>query len=143
MIRLKDTRHSNTAAFLDSAIAIAEYYGFMALEESTPPRETRSAEPLRQLTKKNGSEIMFARREERPLAVSARRCAIRARGSDTAMLSWRTSGISGKDRGGMPTLSLELHVVGNASAITEALLIIVTDAIAKEAGIERRVLSLT
>ena len=142
MIRLKDTRHSNTATFLDSAIAVAEYYGFTALEESTPPRETRSAETLRQFTKKNEPEIMFARHEERQLAVAARRCAIRARGSDSAMLTWRTSSSSKKDRTGMPTLSLELHVVGNASAITEALLIIVTDAIAQEAGIERRVLSI-
>ncbi len=142
MIRLKDTRHSNTAAFLNSAIAIAEYYGFTPLEETPPPREMRSAEALRLLTKKNDSEIMFARREERPLAVAARRCAIRARGSGSAMLTWRTSGGSAKERSGIPAVALELHVVGNSSAIAEALLIVVTDAIAHEAGIARRVLSI-
>ena len=58
------------------------------------------------------------------------------------MLTWRTSGNSAKDRAGFPVISLELHIVGNASAISEALLIIVADAIAQEAGIEKRVLSI-
>ena len=142
MIRLKDTRHPNTAAFLNSAIAVAEYYGFKSLEETIPMRESRSGEADRRLSKKNESEIIFSRREERPLAVAARRCAIRARGTSQAMLAWRVNRSSVKERSSIPSLSLELHVVGNTSAITEALLIIVTDAIAQEAGISRRILSI-
>ena len=34
MIRLRDTKHENTAAFLGSAIRIAEYYGFVPLDEA-------------------------------------------------------------------------------------------------------------
>lgn len=139
MIRLKDTRHSNTAGFLASAIRIAEYYGFRPLEETA--RVARSDESRSQQTKRDTSEILFARREERPLAVSARRCVIRARGRGNGMLAWRIGSNSGKERSGMPSTSLELHVVGNSSAISEALLIVVADTIAREAGIDRRILS--
>ena len=138
MIRLKDTRHPNTASFLSSAIRIAEYYGFAPLEDSVPGPRGGAGE----LQKKNEAEILFARREERPLAVGARRCAIRARGSGRTLLAWRTGGSSPKERAGMPSLSLELHVIGSSSAVSEALLIVVANAIAEEAGIEKRVLSI-
>ena len=138
MIRLKDTRHPNTASFLSSAIRIAEYYGFAPLEDSAPGPRGGAGE----LQKKNEAEILFARREERPLAVGARRCAIRARGSGRTLLAWRTGGNSPKERAGMPSLSLELHVIGSSSAVSEALLIVVANAIAEEAGIEKRVLSI-
>ena len=138
MIRLKDTRHPNTASFLSSAIRIAEYYGFAPLEDSVPGPRGGAGE----LQKKNEAEILFARREERPLAVGARRCAIRARGSGRTLLAWRTGGSSAKERTGMPSLALELHVIGSSSAVSEALLIVVANAIAEEAGIEKRVLSI-
>src|SRR3989344_5573497 len=126
MLRLKDTRHPNTAAFLNSAIRVAEYYGFAPLEDTARTSRNAHAEEFRrQLPKKDDSEILFARREERPLAVGARRCAIRARGTGKTMLAWRTSGNTTKERSGMPTLTLELHIVGNASAIAEVLLIVV------------------
>ena len=143
MIRLKDTRHPNTAAFLNSAIRVAEYYGFAPLEDTARTSRNAHAEEFRrQLPKKDDSEILFARREERPLAVGARRCAIRARGTGKTMLAWRTSGNTTKERSGMPTLTLELHIVGNASAIAEVLLIVVANAIAEEARIGRRILSI-
>ena len=47
MIRLKDTRHASTAAFLASAIKIAEYYGFTPLE-SAPRRDYREARQMRE-----------------------------------------------------------------------------------------------
>jgi len=142
MIRLKDTRHPNTASFLSSAIRIAEYYGFAPLEDNAPgPRAVGDAR--KDAGKKPEAEIVFARREERPLAVGARRCAIRARGSGRTLLAWRTGGSSTKERADMPSsLSLELHVVGSSSAVAEALLIVVANAIAEEAGIEKRVLSI-
>lgn len=140
MIRLKDTQHQNTASFLGAAIRVAEYYGFTSLDEAVRSRQTE--EQRAQLQKRSEPEILFARREERPLAVSARRCAIRARGLNKGMLVWKTSGSSSKDRSAVPTSSLELHVVGNSSAIAEALLIVVANAIAEEAGIGKRILSI-
>src|SRR3989344_5009811 len=143
MLRLKDTRHANTAGFLTGAIRIAEYYGFMPLEEAArTKREVPIEEIRRDMPKKEHAEIMFARREERSLVSSARQCVHSARNFDGAMLAWRTSGGSSKERAGMPSLSLELHVVGNSSAIAEVLLIVVADAIAQEAGVARRVLSI-
>lgn len=142
MIRLKDTQHLNTTSFLSSAIRIAEYYGFMPLEESMrASRESRIGEPRPIQSKRDTSEIMFARREERPLAVSARRCISCARTPEKPVLVWRMSESPAKERSGMPSMALELHVVGNSSAIAEALLIVVADAIAQDAGIGKRVLS--
>ena len=152
MLRLKDTRHPNTAAFLNSAIRVAEYYGFVSLEETarTPRVLLDDAQTSgghtenirRQLSKRNSTEIMFARREERPLAVGARRCAIRARNAGKTILAWRTSRNTMKERAGMSALTLELHIVGNSSVIAEVLLIVVANAIAEEAGIKRRILSI-
>ncbi len=140
MILLKDTRHSNSAAFLDSAIRIAEYYGFTPLQDA-PQRNRLDARQMRERAGKNDTEISFARREERPLAVAAKRCASCARPGNDALLLWRTV-VSGKERAGIPSVSLELHVVGNGSAIAEALLIVVGNAIAQEAGLQERVLSI-
>src|SRR3990167_4952731 len=108
MIRLKDTRHANTAAFLSSAIRIAEYYGFTPLE-SAQRRDYKDARQMRERAAKNETEISFAR---------------------------------GKERGGPPSVSLELHIIGNGSAIAEALLIVVGNAIAQECGLGERVLSI-
>src|SRR3989344_50657 len=47
-----------------------------------------------------------------------------------------------KERGGPPSVSLELHIIGNGSAIAEALLIVVANAIAQECGLGERVLSI-
>ena len=158
MIRLKDTRHSNTAAFLDSAIRIAEYYGFLQLD--LIPRTVSSAgsikRPIMSLAEIE-PEISFARRDERTLLSSARKCLIclpaiqtiqpvsagpgTARPvaqSDETLLAWRTLASTSSPA----SISLELHVVGPSSAIAEALLIIVANAIAEESGIGERVLSI-
>ena len=143
MIRLKDTIHQSTSSFLSSAVRVAEYYGFVPFEEALESvREVRVRTPRGEPSKRGDSEIMFARREERPLAVIARRCAISAESTDAAFLAWRTGGGTWRHRSGMPALTLELHIVGISSAIAEALLIVVTDAITAEAGIEQRILSI-
>ncbi len=138
MIRLKDTQHPNTAAFLSSAIRVAEYYGFSPLEEI--PRAgamplgvaRRSVMPLAKVE----SEISFARREERALLSSARKCLISEK-KDGAVLAWRII----TNASTIPGVTFELHIVGPGSAIAEALLIVVANAIAEESGIKERVLS--
>lgn len=152
MIRLKDTVHKDTSSFLSSAIGIAEYYGFLPIEEAA----TRAKDilrrraldtslpplPRREKPKKNDTPIAFARREERALAGAVKKCVACADGIDTGTLLWRTAGSSTRERSGMPAYSIELHVLGNTSAIAEALLISVADAIMAEAGIQKRVLSI-
>ncbi len=135
MIRLKDTRYQNTAAFLDSAIRVAEYYGFSPLESI--PRAPR--EPKRNPAAVfKDSDIAFARRDERTLPSAARKCLAAVRPPHGTLLAWRTV----NSTAGIPGISLELHVMGASSTIAEALLIVVATAIAEEAGIADRVLSI-
>jgi histidyl-tRNA synthetase len=148
MIRLRDTRHQNTAGFLKSSIGIAEYYGFMPMEDAlrasvvNAKREllnpNPTAKPAPAPTAKIETEIAFARREERTLAAVARRAATCMRSGPDARLFWRT--VSGGQN--MPSLSLELHVIGTQSAIAEALLLIVGNAIIEDAGLPSRSLSI-
>ncbi len=135
MIRLKDTRYQNTASFLDSAINVAEYYGFAPLE-SIPriPREMKK----NSTTNPKDSDIAFARRDERTLPSAARKCLAAMRPAHGTLLAWRTIG----NTTGIPSTSLELHVMGAPSTIAEALLIVVANTIAAEAGIAERVLSI-
>ncbi len=137
MIRLKDTKHQNTAAFLGSAIRIAEYYGFSPLEEAQR-KDAAEMRLLRSRASKNETEISYARREERPLALAAKRTATLARIPGETLLLWRTVG---QEKGG-EEVALELHVIGNGSAIAEALLIVTANAIAHDAGLGERVLAI-
>jgi histidyl-tRNA synthetase len=135
MIRIKDTRHSSTADFLVNAIHIAEYYGFRPLDEM---RTTRFDRVKRRIIAKNEAEISYARKEERALASAARRCASCLHNELEGFLAWRVV----QGTGSIPSMSLELHVVGSSSAIAEALLLIVGSAIAEEAGVGKRSLSI-
>lgn len=134
MIRLKDTRHASTADFLSSAIDIAEYYGFSHLE-NIPRAGLDRYNPLP--VAKVESEVVFARRDERALISAAAKCLSRL-GRGGTLLAWRTT----PGTTGIPSISLELHIVGPSSTIAEALLIIVGNAIAEEAGIAERTLSI-
>ena len=145
MIRLKDTQYPNTAAFLAAAIRIAEYYGFAALYSipragrapigalGEPAAPKRTLMPLSEVE----SEISFARRDERSLLSAARKCLACAQ-RDGAVLAWRTL----ESTAGIPSISFELHVMGSSSAIAEALLIVVANAIAEESGVNERTLSI-
>ena len=135
MIRIKDTHYQNTGAFLDSAINVAEYYGFSALD--TIPRAARSAIQKKGPPVKD-SDISFARRDERTLPSAARKCLAAMRPAHGTLLAWRTVASTT----GIPGTSLELHVMGAATTIAEALLIVVANAIAEEAGIKDRILSI-
>ncbi len=142
MLRLKDTRHQNTASFLASAIRIAEYYGFTPLDAAASAPAPVSKEKRRMPSAAEcEAQIAFARRDERALVASARRCVSRARGND-ALFLWRISSGPTRERSNAPSTALELHVVGTNEAIAEALLIVVADAIAAEAGIKERILSI-
>lgn len=132
MIRLKDTKHASTADFLTSAIGIAEYYGFMPLEEM---RMTRDKD-AKKGGAKNENEISYARRDERALTSSAKRCASCARTNKDGFLAWRTVDNA---TGG---IALELHVVNSSSAIAEAILLVVAHAIAEASGIAQKTLAI-
>jgi histidyl-tRNA synthetase len=137
MIRLKDTRYPNTAELLGNAIKVAEYYGFMPLDEIPRAKDGAMRKPHQPISKIE-SEISFARRDERGLLSSVRKCLSCLSVSNNTVLAWRTT----PGTAGMPSVSLELHVVGPSSAIAEALLIVVGNAIAEEAGIAQRALSI-
>ncbi|MBV9159734.1 MAG: hypothetical protein JO019_04025 [Candidatus Kaiserbacteria bacterium] len=141
MIRLKDTKFPNTAEFLNNAIKVAEYYGFAPLDEMRLMKE--KDQKLRAAREKSESEIMIARRDERALLSTARRCAAAARsqralGQGEHFLAWRMS----QGQGTVPQQTLELHVVGSSGAIAEAILLVVASAIAEEAGLAERTLSI-
>ncbi|MDO8561995.1 MAG: His/Gly/Thr/Pro-type tRNA ligase C-terminal domain-containing protein [bacterium] len=149
MLRLKDTRHQNTASFLNSAIDIAEYYGFTSLDEAShAPRAKEEPSVVKPSEKQRiptvsecESDISFARRDERALVATAKRCLSCARNAGTKLL-WKHSLGSRSERSSIPASTLELHVVGASGAIAEALLIVVADAVAAEAGIAKRILSI-
>ena len=134
MIRIKDTKYTSTAGLLTDAIKVAEYYGFTALEDlprggSMIKKPPSAAEIEEQLS--------FARRDERGLTSIARRALMSARNEGEALFAWRTV----QGAGSIPSVTLELHVFGHASAMAEALLVVVGSAIAESAGLKERVLS--
>ncbi|HUO56339.1 MAG TPA: His/Gly/Thr/Pro-type tRNA ligase C-terminal domain-containing protein [Candidatus Paceibacterota bacterium] len=132
MIRLKDTHYQNTGAFIDSAIRVAEYYGFSHLEEMPRlERSQRKGLPVKE------SDISFARKDERVLPSAARKCLACVRPDHGTLLAWRIM----HNNGAIPNITLELHVMGTSSMIAEAILIIVANAIAAEAGIAERIVS--
>ncbi|KKW28206.1 MAG: Histidine-tRNA ligase [Candidatus Kaiserbacteria bacterium GW2011_GWB1_52_6] len=94
-----------------------------------------SARPKKIL--KSDPEIAYARRDERALASSARKCLSYVRDTGT-LLAWRVA----HGTTGIPSASLELHVMGTGSAIAEAILLVVAHAIIEETGLKERSLSI-
>ena len=151
MLLLKNTEHRTTASFLASAIRTAEYYGFKSLEET--PRYVKGKEEVELAKQKPKearrihtvaeceSEMFFARRDERALIATAKKCLSCAKDGGT-LLVWKHVAGPSRERSNIPTSALELHVIGASGAIAEALLIVVADAISAEAGIKKRVLSI-
>lgn len=138
MLRLKDTRHPNTASFLQSAISIAEYFGFVPLEDA-PRIDSAEIRQMRERSSSNEKEIAFARKEERSLASTAKRCVQLSRTGGESALVWR---ISTDTKASTPIATLELHVIGTSSTIAEALLIVIGNSIARDAGADGHVLSI-
>ncbi len=138
MIRLKDTGHANTAEFLQNAIRIAEYYGFVPLDDMKGQTKERDEAARKVQVAKSETEIAYARKDERALASVARRAVSVARAQQGTLLAWRVA--QGQSDG--PTMSLELHVLGSQAAIAEAILLVVANTIAQESGIKDRYLSI-
>jgi histidyl-tRNA synthetase len=137
MIRLKDTHHQNTAAFLETAASIAGYYGFTPLESlQRLPAAALAHRKLLSLSELE-SQIAFARRDEKPLMAAARRGIVSVKQSG-ALLAWRVI----RGSAAMPTVSFELHVIGPKTTVAEALLIVVANAIIEESGAGEHVLSI-
>lgn len=135
MIRIRDTRYPSTAALLSDAIRIAEYYGFVPMEE-LPRAEGLAKKPP--ATAEVEEVLNFARKDERGLPSAARKGALSARQIGEASFAWRVV----QPQGTILSASLELHVFGHASAMAEALLIVVGNAIVQNAGITERSLFL-
>lgn len=139
MIRLKDTGHANTAEFLQNAIRVAEYYGFVPLDDMKGQTKERDEAARKVQLAKSDTEIAFARKDERALASVARRAVSVARAqAGSSLLAWRTT----QAQGDKTAISLELHVLGSQSAIAEAILLVVANTIAHESGIKDRFLSI-
>lgn len=134
MIRIKDTKYASTAGLLTDAIQIAEYYGFVPVEDV--PRADSPAKKPPSIAEVE-EQLSFARRDERGLTSVARRAIISVRREGEALFAWRTV----QGTGAIPNITLELHVFGHASAMAEALLVVVASAIAEGAGLKQRVLS--
>lgn len=139
MLRLRDTKYQHTAMFLDNAIRIAEYYGFVHLDETLRARPLPPAERKRVREQRDISEIAFTRREERALALAAKRVTSCMRGFSETLLLWH---ITKNEEMNPPLISFGLHVVGSSATAAEALLIMVGNTIAQEAGISEYMLTI-
>lgn len=143
MIRLKDTTHPSTASFFHAALRVAEYYGFTPLDELT--RNALNARPAKSKSPKD-SELNFARRDERAYLSGVRKCVscvpVRMTQDNVPirepLLAWRITGGTQQ----IPSMNLELHVIGSPLSVAEALLLIVAHTIAKEAGVPRTLLAI-
>lgn len=136
MIHLKDTQVANTAALVSRAIATAEYYGFGSVDSAL----SRGKQALAPQGK--NAEMIFARRDEKPFLQSAKITLTVQRRDREVPLLWRIVQYPAGARGVNPCVALELHVLGAPTAIAEAVLIVVANAIADEIGLARRVLSI-
>lgn len=134
MLRLRDTQCPHTASFLAGAIRTAEFYGFVSID-SLP--HARLEAP-----KRRDGDIAFVRRDERALLTAAKNCMACTRGANDILLLWRLNKLIGREQSSIPTYAIELHVIGASHAFAEALLIIVAHAIAVDAGVTDRVVSI-
>lgn len=135
MIRLKNSPHASTAAFLSAAARVAEYYGFAQLE--TMPRARPGMKRALPPGARPDSDVLFARKEERTLPSAAKRLIAIEPSGGRAVLAWRVVPAQGQSG-----VSFELHAVGIPGAIAEAMLIVAANAIIREASPHERVLSI-
>ncbi|PIR82646.1 hypothetical protein COU20_01225 [Candidatus Kaiserbacteria bacterium CG10_big_fil_rev_8_21_14_0_10_59_10] len=140
MLRLKDTLHQNTAGFLEQAVRTAEYYGFQPVD-SLPrtPRRRHDAQKPKVPTRLQ--DLLLARKDERTLFSSAKLCLSCTRQPERPLLLWRVTEAVSRNTN-TPCAALEFHVIGTPHAVAEALLIVVTNAIAEDAGIGKRTVSI-
>lgn len=136
MIQLKNTSSDSTANLIAKAIRTAEYYGFL-------PLEMVLAQGKRQLPAQSKTgELLFARKDERSFVQSARMALSTIRQPNDVPLLWRVTKHPAGVRSPFPCMTLELHILGAPTAISEALLIIVVNAIAEEIGVQQKHLTI-
>lgn len=123
---------SNATAIIDRAVRVATFYGFVPFEEA--PLAEKAAVSGR-IIRIDPKDVHFVRHEERRLISTIRVAALRGLGDGRMpTLLWK---LTSSDRGVTQTI-LELHSLGMKTAVAEALLINVSDAIAQDLGIENR-----
>lgn len=135
MLRLKDTRHAHTGAFLASAVKLAEYYGFEPLE-NVLARTQKKASTHHGAVQKN--DITFTHRDEKSLLSMAKKTAFCINENQPTALVWHVEYT--KER--PISANLELHIIGAPTAVAEALLLTVASTIADEAGVTERAVSI-
>lgn len=126
------TSCASTNEFASRAIRAAEYYGFRPLEELTGTG-TRT-----QIARVSPRDLALVHRDEKSLIPLVNACA--AGGLATLgkpVFLWRPGAVAAS--GARKSVSIELHILGVPAAIAEALLITVAQAIAADAGLERRI----
>lgn len=136
MMPLALTSCSTTNELLARAVNAAEYYGFQPMDTVVKGGGTRT-----KIEKIDPKSLSYVRRDERSLIPLVNTCAGRGLCSVAKpTFFWRAGATQAT--GANRTASIELHALGVASAVAEALLINVAQAIAEDAGIERRVVRL-
>jgi len=137
MLNLSLTSLSSTDELLNQAIATAEYYGFSPFDSVPKTRALRS----NSATKLSPRDVTFVRRDERPLVPLLNSCAWGGLCAQGAPIFFWKQGASQKT-GPSKHTTLELHILGVPSAIAEAMLITIAQAIARDVGLERQVVRL-
>ncbi|MDZ4285204.1 MAG: hypothetical protein U1A28_05265, partial [Patescibacteria group bacterium] len=100
MLRLKDSNFKNTNSFLQRALRIANFYGFLPLEHMRDEKRRRqltapsAASGRSTLLPIRDNELSFARRDERPLLSAARLCATLALGNLEPLFLWRLAHVA-------------------------------------------------
>ena len=136
MMPLALTTATTTNELLSRAVNAAEFYGFQPMDNVVKGGGTRT-----KIDRIDPKGLSFVRRDERSLIPLVNTCAGRGLCSTAhPTFFWRAGAAtpSGTNR----SVSIELHALGVANAVAEALLINVAQAIAEDAGIERRVVRL-
>ena len=133
MMPLALTTCTSTNDFATRAIRAAEYYGFRPLESYTKDHNSRT--PIERLSAR---DLSLVHRDERTLIPLVNMCAAHGLCNvEKPTFVWRQGGVC--TSGSNKHVSLDLHVLGVPSAVAEAMLIGVAQAIADDVGIERRV----
>ena len=136
MMPLSLTSCATTSELFGRAVNAAEYYGFQPMDNVVKGGGTRT-----KIERIDPRALSYVRRDERSLIPLVNACALRGLCSTAKPTFFWKPGpavTTGPNR----HVSIELHALGVASAVAEAILINVAQAIAEDAGIERRVVRL-
>ncbi len=133
MITTQSAKECKSATeMLERAARVAQFYGFIPFENA-PKGEIGVVSG--RTTKLDTKDISFSRAQERMLVSAVKVCAVQGLGDKRMpVLLYR---LMPGEKG--TATALELHAIGIPDAIAEGLLIAVSDAIAGDVGIAKRV----